>query len=175
MWTLSRGYARSSSPKGLGFCGCYTPRVAASSFDAQLRRQIYDVTLRRGTPPTVEELAAAIGAHAALVRAGLQRLTDARVVVLQPISGEILMAPPFSAVPTPFLVHTPTHAVYANCAWDALGISVMMRVAAHIESACGCCGERLTLDTHMDGSPVGHALIHFAVPARHWWEDIVFT
>jgi hypothetical protein len=149
--------------------------VTASSFDTQLRRQIYDLTLRRGTPPTVEDLAIASGATESLVREGLQRLRDARVVVLQPISGEILMAPPFSAVPTPFLVHTPPHTSYANCAWDALGISVMMRVAAHIESACGCCGERLKLDTHMDRSPAGQALVHFAIPARHWWEDIVFT
>lgn len=154
---------------------CYTPRVTANSFDAQLRRQIYDVTLRRGTPPTIEELTTASGATESLVRAGLQRLSDARIVVLQPISGEILMAPPFSAVPTPFLVRTPTHAAYANCAWDALGISVMMRAGAHIESACSCCGERLTLDTHTRHGPTGDALIHFAVPARRWWEDIVFT
>jgi hypothetical protein len=85
------------------------------------------------------------------------------------------MAPPFSSVPTPFVVRTTPHSSFANCAWDALGISVMLRQAAAIVSACGCCGEAITLNTSLEGAPGEDAVIHFAVPARHWWDDIVFT
>lgn len=109
------------------------------------------------------------------MRAGLTRLAAGRVLVLQPSSHEILMAPPFGAVPTPFVVHTPAHAAYANCGWDALGVSVMLQRSARIDSGCGCCGERLTLDTTMSSPPTGGGLLHFAVPARRWWDDIVFT
>jgi DNA-binding GntR family transcriptional regulator len=148
---------------------------ATTQLDALLRRQIYEVALHRGSPPLVAELAQAADATAAIVRDALARLAAARIVVLQPVSGEILMAPPFSSVPTSFLVRTARHTAFANCAWDALGISAMMRVAAHIDSACGCCGERLTVETRMDGPPAGTSIIHFSVPARQWWDDIVFT
>ena len=147
----------------------------ASTLDAVLRNHVYDATLRRGSPPTIADLATTARATIDDVRAGLARLAAARVLVLQPTSGEILMAPPFSSVPTSFVVQTPPHASYANCAWDALGVSVMLREPARIVSACGCCGDALSLFTRMDGPPQGDGVIHFAVPARHWWDDIVFT
>ena len=142
---------------------------------AVLRRHIYDRTLTTGAPPTVAELAAGSGLDLADVREGLQRLAAGRIVVPQPGSGELLMVPPFSAVPTPFLVTTPRHTSYANCAWDALGVAVMMRTPARVETACGCCGDALSLEVHPDRPPEGGEIVHFAVPAARWWQDIVFT
>jgi hypothetical protein len=143
--------------------------------DARVRHHIYATVVDRGLPPTIDELAASTNTASDVIRASLQRLAAARVVVTQPESGEILMAPPFSAVPTPFQVHTARHASYANCAWDALGVPVMLREGARIVSACGCCGEALSLDASLDRPPAARAVIHFAVPARRWWDDIVFT
>ena len=155
---------------------CYTPGVTPPTVpDAQLRRHAYDFTLRTGVPPKIADLAHRLGAPASAVKEGLARLAAARVIVLQPSSGEILMVPPFSAVPTPFVVHTSSHTSFANCAWDALGVSVMMRQAVRIESACACCGDELVVNTALDDAPSGAALVHFAVPAHRWWEDIVFT
>ena len=143
--------------------------------DSRLRREVYDVCVARGAPPSIAELSLATSASADDVRAGLTRLAAGRILVLQPVSGEILMAPPFSAVPTPFLVETSRQTSYANCAWDALGVPVMLREPAVIRSACGCCGEALTLDIAHNVPPVRDDLIHFAVPAKRWWEDLVFT
>lgn len=145
------------------------------SLDTTLRRHVYDVTLGRGTPPTIAELGRLADASDADVRDGLRRLAAARVLVVQPRSGEILMAPPFSAVPTPFLVRTSLHHSYANCAWDALGVPVMIGEAAQISSACGCCGESIMLEVAPATPPVGCGTVHFGVPARRWWEDLVFT
>jgi hypothetical protein len=140
-----------------------------------LRKAAYDVTLDRGSPPTIAELATRCGVTEADVRQGLRQLAAARMVVVQPESGELLMVPPFSAVPTPFLVQTVGHASYANCAWDALGVPIMLRDVAEIATACGCCGESLTLRAQADAPPQGAGVIHFAVPARRWWDDVVFT
>jgi len=150
-----------------------------------LRRHIYDVTLAIGAPPAIAALADAAGQNADEVRAALQRLAVARILVLQPGSSEILMAPPFSAVPTPFLVtaerrgaasaESQTFSSYANCAWDALGVPVMMRTPARVTTACGCCGEAIVVDVEPDRPPHGAGVIHFAVPALRWWHDIVFT
>ena len=148
---------------------------SAATLDADVRRHVYDVTRASGRPPTIATLATATAADAASVRDSLLRLAAARIVVLQRESGEILMAPPFSAVPTPFLVRAIRHTSWANCAWDALGIAVMMRASVDIDSACGCCGEALTLRAGPDDPPAGEYVLHFAVPARHWWDDIVFT
>jgi hypothetical protein len=85
------------------------------------------------------------------------------------------MAPPFSAVPTPFLVETARHVSYANCAWDAIGVPVMLGDPARIASSCGCCGEAVTLDVSPDRPPAGNDVVHFAVPAARWWQDLVYT
>ena len=142
---------------------------------SELRRHIYDRTLTTGAPPTVAELAAASGLDQADVRDELQRLAAGRIVVLQPGSGELLMVPPFSAVPTPFLVSTSRHTSYANCAWDALGVAVMMRTPGSVHTACACCGDAMSLDVHPDRSSEGGEIVHFAVPAARWWLDVVFT
>jgi hypothetical protein len=147
----------------------------AASLDVDLRKCVYDITVKRGLPPMLSELVTAAGMKLDDVRAGLARLADAHVLVVQPASGEILMAPPFSAVPTPFVVQTRLHQSYANCAWDALGVSVMLHEPAQIISACGCCGEAISIHTRMRGRPHGDSVMHFAVPAMRWWEDIVFT
>ena len=142
---------------------------------SELRRLIYDRTLTTGIPPAVAELAAASGLDLADVRNGLQPLAAGRIVVLQPGSGELLMVPPFSAVPTPFVVESPRHSSFANCAWDALGVAVMLCQPVEVVTACGCCGESMRLDVSPDAAPNGTGVIHFAVPARRWWDDIVFT
>ena len=144
-------------------------------FDDRLRRHIYDATLTSGTPPSIAALVASTGATAADVGDSLGRLAGARMVVLQPGSGELLMVPPFSAVPTPFLVTTARHTSYANCAWDALGVPAIMRTPARVHTACGCCGDAIVLDVDPDRPPESAEIVHFAVPATRWWRDIVFT
>jgi hypothetical protein len=143
--------------------------------DALIRRHVYSVALERGSPPTVAEISRATDLPEGDVRAGLQRLSAGRVLVLQPGSGEILMAAPFSAVPTAFLVQTSRYQAFANCIWDALGIPAMLGEAAVIRTACGCCGERMELSVGRDGPETTDGVIHFALPAARWWEDIVFT
>ena len=143
--------------------------------DVSARGHIYAVTTSRGTPPTIDELAAALKISREDTKDTLARLTAARVVVLQPESGELLMVPPFSAVPTPFLVETSHFHAYANCAWDALGIAVMLRTRVRVTSACACCGEALELSAGPVTIDPARAVVHFAVPAARWWQDIVFT
>lgn len=155
-----------------------SPRVPYDGdvdLDAVLRRHLYDITLARGLPPSIAEIASAASISETDVLASLESLAAGRILVRQPASGEILMLPPFSAVPTPFVVETSQHRSYANCAWDALGVSVMLHEPARLVTACGCCGERITLDVTVDQPPASTDVIHFAVPAARWWHDMVFT
>src|SRR2546430_1451977 len=80
-----------------------------------------------GTPPSIGAVAAEMKIDSESVAASFRRLAEAHILVLQRDSGEILMANPYSAVPTPFLVQTPRYDAYGNCIWDALGIAAMLR------------------------------------------------
>lgn len=143
--------------------------------DWQVRHHVYDVTMQRGYPPTLAEIAAALSLGSAETRAVVQSLATARVLVLQPGSGEILMANPFSAVPTPFLVELDAFSCFGNCIWDALGIPAMLKQDARITTSCADCGLALevrVVDGQVQGDP---SVVHFAVPAHHWWDNIVFS
>jgi Alkylmercury lyase len=142
--------------------------------ELDLRRSIYDRLMGGGTMPTMEELSTTARLPLATIRASLARLADAHQLVLQR-DGEILMANPFSAVPTPFVVSASEHSWYANCIWDAMGVAAMLHRPVTIDASCGCCGTALTLRVPQDCSDQNAARAHFAIPAAHWWDDIVFN
>lgn len=142
------------------------------SFDDAVRWHVYDVTMREGAPPPASRLSEAMDRPLAEIRAALERLAAARMLVLR--EGEILMAGPFSAVPTPFRVTTAHFSGYGNCIWDALGIAGMLQQDVEVDTSCGDCGAAMHVAVR-DGQVAGSGLIHFALPARQWWQDIVFT
>ena len=82
---------------------------------------------------------------------------------------------PFSGIPTAFPVEALGKRYYANCVWDAFGVAAALHADAIIPTADGFSGEPLTLEVK-SGPPIGQlSVAHFAVPAAHWWDDIVFT
>jgi len=85
------------------------------------------------------------------------------------------MANPFSAVPTPFVVTTPQKLYYGNCIWDALGIPAMLKTDATIDASCGCCNTAMKITVKDETVLESQGLAHFAIPAAHWWDDIVFN
>jgi hypothetical protein len=85
------------------------------------------------------------------------------------------MANPFSAVPTRFRVHAGGRSWFANCAWDAFGICAALDVDGEIQTSCPDCGEAIEVSV-VDRRPDDENLLfHCLVPARAWWDDIVFT
>jgi hypothetical protein len=144
-------------------------------FDREVRRGVYDFTERGGLPPTISQVAAELSHSRDEIAASLGRLADAHVLVLQQGSGEILMLPPYSAVPTPFVVESGGRTYFANCVWDALGVPAMLGRDAEIKTSCGCCGASMRLSV-ADGAPSeAQGVVHFALPAARWWDDLAFT
>jgi DNA-binding transcriptional regulator YhcF (GntR family) len=72
--------------------------------DTDIRRVVYDQFLSHGSAISMRQVADELSLNMEDVGASYQRLADAHVLVLQPGSGEVLMANPFSAVPTSFRV-----------------------------------------------------------------------
>jgi hypothetical protein len=142
--------------------------------DREVRRVVYEMTMRAGAPPLIADIAQVLNVPAVDVAASLQRLAEGHILVLQRDSGEILMAAPYSAVPTPFVVHAAGVRAFGNCIWDALGIAAMLHADAEIRTSCGDCGSAALLRV-ADEQVIGEGLVHFALPVRQWWNDVVFT
>ena len=144
-------------------------------FDTTVRLALYRDFVRTASAPSAEALAASMQSSAAEIRAALERLAAGKAIVLQPESREILMANPLCAVPTPFRIQTRGHSFFASCVWDGLGSMAMLRGDSTLDISCACCGEAMTIG--MRGGEIGPAngVIHFAIPAKRWWENIVFT
>jgi hypothetical protein len=146
-----------------------------SQLDRSVRQQVYDHIVAQEEPPSADQVAAAVGCLPEDVRAAYRRLAEDHVLVLDPDSGAIRMAMPFSGVPTRFMVSVGGKSWWANCAWDALGIAVALGKDASIQATCGDCDEPITLAVEAGQLKGDGGLIHFAVPAARWWDDIVFT
>lgn len=145
--------------------------------DWQVRLHVYQVFVQRGSPPTTTEAAAALGLSDADMRAVYQRLHDGHAFFLQPGTTDIRMANPLSAIPTPYRVSVNGRMLYANCAWDSLGIPAMLASDATIEavytSASGDTPARYVI---VDGALQGDdGLVHYPLPFRHWYDDLIHT
>ena len=147
----------------------------ANELDRMVRLYVYGHFLEHGGPPDPGRIAEALHATKGAVRASLHRLAGDHILVVSPDSSAILMAAPFSSVPTSFEVSAVERSWWANCAWDALGIPAMLNCDARIRASCADCGDELTVEVVGGSVSDNGEIVHFAVPAAHWWDDIFFT
>ena len=148
----------------------------ASSIDRDVRLAIYRGVVEAGRPPTAPELAGMLGLPTPEIEMSFRRLTDDHAIVLAPGTPYVWMASPFSAIPTPFEVEVGDRRYFGNCIWDAVGIPACLHADARVRTFCPDCSEPLSL-TVRDGEleEPAEGVIHFSVPAAHWWDDIGYT
>ncbi len=145
-------------------------------FDTEVKLYVYRVIAESGRAPTGTEVAQAFDRPVTEVEAAFQRLYQKRLLVLEPDNpSKIRMAPPFSNVKTSFQVQVGKKVYYANCVWDALGIPAALHEEAEVSASDAWTNEPIPLQVR-SGHPVPQeCVIHFAVPAAHWWDDIIYT
>jgi hypothetical protein len=144
-------------------------------FDLEVKMAIYRRFAASGVRPSAAEIAGALGVAVDRVTESFLRLRSKRVLVLEADGESIRMAPPFSGVPTQHVVLSEGVSYYANCAWDALGIPAALHRPATVRSRCEQSLEPFQLDIAEGTIGASDWLFHCAVPAAHWWDDIVFT
>ena len=150
--------------------------MASEDLDTKVKLAVYRITADTGKVPTSSDVAGKIDIDEDDVRAAFRRLHAKRLLVPEPNDpSRIRMAPPFSGIPSAFPVEAQGKRYYANCVWDAFGVAAALHADAVIPASDGFSGEPLTLEVR-NGQPVSQPYVaHFAVPAAHWWDDIVFT
>ena len=144
--------------------------------DTRVKLAIYEITAATGQVPNSVEVSHKIDIAEPEVVGAFERLHAKRLLLPEPNDPtRIRMAPPFSGVPTKFPVEANGRKYYANCVWDAYGIAAALHCDAISRASDGHTGEPLTLEVK-NGVPVLKPyLAHFAVPAAHWWDNLVFT
>ncbi len=125
--------------------------------------------------PAAAELASQLRRSEEEVLAAYRRLAAAHAIVLEPNGERILRAAPFWGSPTGFSVDVGRRSYWASCIWDALGVPAMLRRDARIRASCGCCSQAMEVWVQGGRLRGARGVIHFAVPARHWYDDIVLT
>lgn len=150
--------------------------MPVQDFDTEVKLAIYALTAETGRVPNSSEVARKINVDEKEIVDAFKRLHAKRVLLPEPGDpARIRMAPPFSGIPTKFPVEANGKQYYANCVWDAFGIAAALHCDAISRASDGHTGEALTLEVK-NGAPVLKPYVaHFAVPAAHWWADLVFT
>jgi Alkylmercury lyase len=150
--------------------------VADDDLDIKVKLAIYEVTAETGRVPNSWEIARKIDIDEDEVLSALGRLHGKRLLLPEPGDPRrIRMAPPFSGIQTAFPVGANGKLYYANCVWDAYGIAAALHCDAISRTSDGHTREPLTLEVK-NGEPVLKSYVaHFAVPAAHWWDDLIFT
>ena len=159
------GYARGSKDE-----------APLTDFDWMVRSQVFGSFGRSGRTLTTGDLAAVTGSSPSRVRGSLIKLQDARELVMDEGGDKVLMAHPFSGVPTSFPVETSEFTCYANCVWDALSIPALLRCDGWTKTSCPSSGETLEFGVkrwNVEGDD--GVVVHLLTPLRRAWDDIGFT
>ena len=142
----------------------------------QVRLQVLRRAIDTGTVPSAAEIATQLALPEPAVGQAFRTLAETHVYVLAPGDPtRIRMANPFSAVPTTFAVSAGGRSYFGNCVWDALGIVSLLGGEGAVETSCPDCGETLQLRVSDRRLVEAEGIVHFSVPARHWWDDIIHT
>ena len=140
-----------------------------------IRAFVYQHFAETTRPPRVEETASHFGLTRDEATSAYDELNRRHAFFLQPGTHEIAMAWPFSGVKTDYKVHALDKTYFANCAWDSLGIPVVLQADAEIEATCAQSGEKILLTVRGGEVQEEAALVHFFVPFKDWYNDLTFT
>jgi Alkylmercury lyase len=147
----------------------------SDDLDRDVRLFVYRHFVDGGEPPDVAQVADALGKFREEAEASFRRLEAAHVLVFAPGTLNIWMANPLCAFPTPFRVETARGSWWGTCVWDAFGIPAMLDEDGTITTSCPDCSEPMELRVEGGSLTAGDGVAHFAVPARHWWDNIGYT
>ncbi len=142
--------------------------------DWAVRLAIYRSMAKSGSAPEAAEIADQLGLETEEVGAAYHRLHDAHAVFLEPGTSSIRMANPLSAIPTAYRVTVQGRQLYANCAWDSLGIPAMLHRDADIEAGIPGAPEPVRYAVRNESLIAPEALVvRFPLPFRRWYDDLI--
>jgi Alkylmercury lyase len=125
--------------------------VRRAARETNVLRTVLRLFADSGGPVNVEVVVTALPeVQPQAVRQKLGRLSDEDLLILR--GDSIELAYPFSASPTPFVVHRADgRELFTCCALDALGIAPMLNESVRVVSVCHHCNTPLRFSVTPDG------------------------
>lgn len=149
--------------------------TALEALARDVRLYVFGQAALTGLVPPTPQIAEALERPAEGIQEALRHLAAGKALILAPNDENIWAANPFCAVPSGFRVETQGRAYWPICIWDALGIPAALGKDAVILAFCGDCSEPLSLEVSGGKLARSEGLVHFAIPAHRWWDNIGFT
>lgn len=143
--------------------------------DLEARYFVYQHFVETGRAPAGATIATHFNLTSVQTKALLQRLHDRHFLFLDPDTQEIRIAAPFSAIPTRFKVHSQGKTYWANCAWDMLGIPAALKQDAFVEAFYSDTQDTVSFEVIGDDVRHSEGAIHFPLPVRQWYDDLIHT
>lgn len=141
----------------------------------EVRLYVFQQAAETARVPQPPQIAEALRRPQAEIQEALKHLGAGKALILAPNDSNIWAANPFCAVPSGFRVEAGGKTYWGICIWDSLGICAALGKDAVIRAPCGDCGDALRLEVRNGKLVHTEGIIHFAVPAHHWWDNIGFT
>ena len=149
--------------------------MAADTLDNTVRVAVYRSFINRARAPAPAEIAETLGVAQATIEEALHRLAADHLLVLAPGTPYVWMANPFSALPTSYHVAADGREWFGNCIWDGLGILAVLGSDGVVTTRCADCGDVLTVEVADGELRDPRGVVHYAIPASRWWDDIGFN
>ncbi|GAB4423354.1 MAG: hypothetical protein Kow0031_01810 [Anaerolineae bacterium] len=143
--------------------------------DLGIRHFVYRHFVAEARPPTVDEIAREFNLARTEAEAAVERLHQHHLLFLEPGTTDIRIANPFSAIPTDYQVRVGPRAYWANCAWDMLGIPAALHTDAVIEAVYTDTREWTTITISSGELQPAAGVVHFPLPVRQWYDDLILT
>lgn len=143
-----------------------------------VRKYIFDHFFQYTTAPALEELMQRYKLTRKEAFECFRDLETDHHIVLVPGTQRILMANPYSAIPTPFRVHVGTKRYYANCAWDSVALHIMLDLDARVESFCHHCAEPIEISLskgRVKACKPPSPLIFLSTAVSKWYDNLINT
>lgn len=145
----------------------------------EVRAFVYEHFADTTHAPSVDETAAHFNISRQAASRAYMELHDHHAFFLEPGTVKIRMASPFSGIPTDFRVHAKGKMYFASCAWEMLGLPVVLECDAVIDAVFTESNEAIQLEVregkiHTQGGE-SNLLIHFPLPFSRWYDDLAFT
>jgi hypothetical protein len=143
--------------------------------DWDIRLFIYTFWIDHARPPTISDTAAGFSIDEDAAELAYRRLNEHHHIFLDADTTHIRMANPLSAVPTAYRVRAKGKFLWANCAWDALGIAAMLDTNVGIEVTDPLSGDTTLLGVIENEMIGNNYVVHFSVPTAHWYDNLIHT
>ena len=151
----------------------------SNDLNKDVRKFIYDHLFSFAIPPTLEKIMIKFKKDREEIIKALVSLHNDHLIVFDQKINKIMIAHPFSGIPTSFVVKSSQdRKYYATCAWDSIALHFTLEDDIEVESYCHYCNNEIRLILSNNQIVLNipeETTIHFQEHAGKWWDDIIDT